>query len=56
MEKLAYSVQEAADILGISKSYAYMLVKEKKIPVLNIGRRKIIPKISLEAWIKENTN
>lgn len=55
MEKIAYSVPEAADILGISKSYAYLLVKEKKLPVLNVGRRKIIPKISLETWIKENT-
>lgn len=55
MEKITYSVPEAAAILGISKSYAYTLVKEKKLPVLNVGRRKIIPKISLETWIKENT-
>lgn len=55
MEKIVYSVPEAAAILGISKSYAYTLVKEKKLPVLNVGRRKIIPKISLETWIKENT-
>lgn len=55
MEKITYSVQEAAELLGISKSYAYQLVKEKKLPILNLGRRKVIPKAMLEAWIKENT-
>ena len=55
MEKITYSVQEAAELLGISKSYAYQLVKEKKLPVLDLGRRKVIPKAMLEAWIQENT-
>lgn len=56
MEKMTYSVQEVADLLGISKSYAYQLVKEKRIPVLDLGKRKVIPKISLEEWVQENTN
>ena len=56
MEKIVYSVQEVAERLGISKSHAYGLVKEKRLPVLDLGRRKVIPKILLEAWIKENTS
>lgn len=52
MERLVYSVSEVAELLGISKSYAYQLVKEKKIPVLDLGRRKVIPKVSLEEWLK----
>lgn len=55
MEKLVYSVSEAAQLLGISKSYAYELVKEKKIPVLDLGKRKIIPKLPFEEWIQKNT-
>lgn len=55
MERLVYTVPEAAELLGISKSYAYELVKEKKIPVLDLGKRKVIPKNSLEEWIQQNT-
>jgi len=55
MEKLVYSVSEVAGLLGISKSYAYQLVKERRIPVLDLGRRKVIPKVSLENWLKEVT-
>ncbi len=55
MEKITYSVQEVAELLGISKSYAYQLVKEKKLPILDLGKRKVIPKALLEAWIQENT-
>lgn len=56
MEKLVFSIQEVAELLGISRSYAYELAKEKKIPVLDLGRRKVIPKESLETWIAENVN
>ncbi len=55
MEKITYSVQEVAELLRISKSYAYQLVKEKKLPILDLGKRKVIPKALLEAWIQENT-
>lgn len=53
MEKLVYNVPEVAELLGISKSYAYQLVKEKRIPVLDLGRRKVIPKESLEVLCPE---
>lgn len=55
MEKLTFSVVEAAELLGISKSYAYQMVKEQKIPVLTIGSRKLIPKQQLEQWLQDNT-
>ncbi len=56
MEKLVYNVSEVAELLGISKAYAYNLVKQKRIPVLDFGKRKVIPKKSLEAWIQETSN
>lgn len=55
MEKIVYTVSEAAELLGISKSYAYDLVKQKKLPVLEIGKRRVIPKRMLEEWIFANT-
>ena len=56
MERLTYTVKEVADLLGISKSYAYQLVKERKLPVLEVGNRRVIPKNQFELWIKESTN
>ena len=56
MEKLVYSVREAAVILGISKSYAYTLVKRKELPSLELGKRRVIPKMYLEQWIQEKVN
>lgn len=55
MEKLTYNITEAAEVLGISKSYMYMLVKDRKFPVIELGTRKLIPKEALEQWIQENT-
>ena len=55
MEKLVYSIPEGAQLLGISKSYAYELVKLRKLPIIDFGHRKVIPKASLETWIKNNT-
>ena len=54
MDKLVYSIPEVADLLGISKSYAYELVKLKKLPILELRKRKVVPKVTLEEWIKEN--
>lgn len=51
MEKLVYSVDEVSKLLGISRSYAYELVKRKVIPVLKLGNRRVIPKKKFEDWI-----
>lgn len=56
MERIVYTISEAAEALGISNSYAYMLVKEKRLPVVSVGRRKLIPKQLLEEWLLENVN
>lgn len=53
MEKLVYSVQEVAEALGISKSYAYELVRKGIIPSLQLGKKRIIPKEKLKIWINE---
>lgn len=56
MERLFYSVPEIAEILGISRSLAYKMVKEKKIPALEIGKRRVIPKKELQEWTSEYCN
>ena len=56
MDKLVYSIKEVAEVLGISRSYAYQLVKEKRLPVIELGKRKIISKVSLELWLQNYEN
>lgn len=51
MEKLVYTIQEVADLLGISKSYAYELARNGTIPVLELGKKRVIPKEKFNKWI-----
>lgn len=54
LEKQVYTIPEVAYMLGISKSYAYEMVKCKVIPVLEIGNRKVVPKKKFEEWIQNS--
>ena len=51
MEKLVYSIQEVAEALGISQSYAYQLVRSGVIASLELGEKRVIPKNKFEQWI-----
>lgn len=52
--KMTVSVEEMASMLGISRSVAYQLVREKDFPVIRVSeRRLIIPIKSLEKWLEE---
>lgn len=53
METRIYKINEIAEILGISKSYAYQMIKEEKIPVVRLGRRIIIPKPKFDVWFEQ---
>ena len=41
---LMLSVHDVAEVLGISKSSAYVLAKEKGFPTLKIGARVVVPR------------
>jgi excisionase family DNA binding protein len=47
-EKLVFTVDEAAEILGISRPTAYQAVERGDIPSLRIGRRILIPVSALK--------
>ena len=55
MDKLVYSIEEVAGLLGISRSYAYELVRNGTIPALELGRKRVIPKERFHSWINEKT-
>lgn len=52
---LTCSVEEAAKILGISRSMAYQLVRSDGFPTVKIGRRLLVSVKGLERWVEAQT-
>ena len=50
MDRKAYSVAEAAPILGISKTTLYELIDEGLIDTYSIGAKTLISSLTLEDW------
>jgi excisionase family DNA binding protein len=46
-ERATYTIQEAADILGLSRASAYRAAKRGQIPTLRIGRRILVGRQAL---------
>lgn len=51
MEKQTYTVEEAAEVLGVSRGAAYQAARDRKIPTIRIGKRILVPVKALEAWM-----
>ncbi|MEQ6360584.1 helix-turn-helix domain-containing protein [Thermoanaerobacter thermohydrosulfuricus] len=50
----AYTIEEAAKVLGVSRSYMYELAKHKDFPAMKIhGKKIIIPRRGLEEWMQK---
>ena len=50
------SVPEAAEVLGISAVSLYKMIRnDNNFPVVDIGRRKSVPKEQLKIWIDTNS-
>ena len=50
-ERLVYTVAEAGELLGISRAFAYELVARGELPVICLGRRRLVPKAALLALV-----
>lgn len=48
----AISIVEAARILGISRSTLYILIKQGRLPTRKLGKRSLILRSELEAFMK----
>lgn len=48
MDKKTATVAEAMAMLGISRTLAYRLIKDGKLPVIRLGKRILIPVSALE--------
>jgi excisionase family DNA binding protein len=51
--RLCIAVPEAAEMLGISRNFAYELVKQKQLPVIRFGKRLLIPRVALEKLLEK---
>lgn len=47
-ERLTVTVEEAAELLGISRAFAYLLVARNELPSLRLGRRVVVPRRALD--------
>lgn len=52
-EKIALSVPQVAAALSIGDSQAWKLVNSGILPSFRIGRRVLVSKASLEAWVAQ---
>jgi excisionase family DNA binding protein len=51
--QLLVSVDEAAKLLGISRSLAYQLCAEHELPTVRLGRRLVVPARALTRIVEE---
>jgi excisionase family DNA binding protein len=50
--RLVYSVDEAADLLGIGRTFMFHLVATGEIDSFKIGKRRKIPRDALDRYIE----
>lgn len=51
LKRLALSVAEAAEVLGVSRPTVYDLVNREDFPAFKVGTRTLISSEGLAAWV-----
>lgn len=54
-DRLALTIDDAAELLSISRSLAYRWAKDGTLPTIRVGNAVRVPRRALEAWIEERT-
>lgn len=52
---LTITVEQAAQLLGISRGLAYDLVRRGEIPAIHLGRRVVVPVTAIEEILRRAT-
>ena len=55
IQRKTYNVEEAAQVLGISKPKMYQICQSEGFPAVRLGTRIVIPIDRLDAWLNEQT-
>jgi excisionase family DNA binding protein len=56
VERLAYSIDEAAAITGLSRDLLYDEMRTGRLAYLKIGRRRIITRQHLDVFLSKNAS
>jgi excisionase family DNA binding protein len=52
-EKVAYSVEQAAQALSLGQTTVKKLIATGQLPSVRVGRRRLIPRSALEGYINQ---
>ena len=50
-ERLTLTVEEAGELLGISRSLAYEMARTGGLPTLRFGKRIVVPRKAIESML-----
>lgn len=50
-ERLTLTIDETADLLGVSRTLVYRLIRDQGLPVVQFGGKKLVPRRRLEQWV-----
>lgn len=56
MDKLALTLEQAAESIGVSAPTMLAIANQPGFPALRVGRRWIIPVQALTEWLNEQAN
>ncbi len=48
LKRKTLTIPEAAKVLGIGRSAAYEAARQRQLPTIQIGRRKLVPTVALD--------
>lgn len=51
LRKLAYTVEEAAELLSLSRAQVYRLIETETLPTVTVGRARRITYAQLDAFV-----
>jgi excisionase family DNA binding protein len=54
-DKLAYSLTETAQVLGVSRPTIYALIRQEGFPVFRVGGRQLVSVEGLQEWVRHQT-
>jgi excisionase family DNA binding protein len=54
MSRVTITVSEAADMLGISRTSAYLCARRREVPTVRLGRRVLVPVARFMALLEDD--
>jgi len=51
-ERLTLTVEEAGELLGISRALAYEMARTGRLPTLRFGKRIVVPRKAIDSMLE----